>query len=341
MRDLIRNLVIRYVLRPQEPDLVEEELTPFAIAKGFRELKLIVWHTVKDVIVIGLGVFSAAFALESFLLPNKFIDGGATGVALMARELLQQAFGSTDPAHPLLKQALPILLVVINMPFVYLAYRLIGRPFAIRTALGIGALALVVSTVHFPNITEVSDDKILAAVFGGFFLGAGIGLAVRGGGVLDGTEVLAIAVSRKLHTTVGDFITAINVLIFGVAAWQLGVEIALYSMITYLAASRTMDFVIEGIEEYTGVTIISSHNDEIREMITHKLQRGMTVLRGRRGFGKHGESHDVDVLYCVMTRFEVGRLTEEVEKIDPHAFVVMSPVKDISGGIVKKRRHKH
>jgi uncharacterized membrane-anchored protein YitT (DUF2179 family) len=164
---------------------------------------------------------------------------------------------------------------------------------------------------------------------------------VRGGGVIDGTEVLAIAISRKLRTTVGDVITAINVVIFLAAALLLGIETALYSMITYLAASRTMDFVIEGIEEYMGVMIISSHDEEIREMITVKLQRGITVLRGKRGFQKHGGNHDADVLYCVITRLEAGRLTKEVELIDPNAFVVMTPVRDISGGIVKKRRHKH
>lgn len=302
-------------------------------------MRLDVRNTAKDVVLIGLGVFSAAFGLESFLLANKFIDGGATGVALMVTALLQNASFTPDAASPnWMGLVLPALLMIINLPFVYLAYRTIDRPFAIRTALGIAALALVVATVHLP---EVTHDKLLGAVFGGFFLGAGIGLAVRGGGVIDGTEVLAISVSRKLHTTVGDVITMINVVIFSVAAWALSVETALYSMLTYLAASKTMDFVIEGIEEYTGVTIISSHHEEIRVMITEKLQRGITVLRGKRGFGRQGHSHDTDVIYCVITRLEVGRLSGEIEKIDPNAFVVMSPVKDITGGIVKKRRHKH
>ncbi len=324
MNSFLRDLVIRYVVRPRQPDCVDAELSEFVIAKGYRELRLTVWNSVKDMFQIGLGVFCAAFGLESFLLPSNFIDGGATGVALMVAELTGLP--------------LPMLLVVINVPFVYLAYRLIGKSFAIRTAIGIVALALVVATVHMP---EVTHDKLLVAVFGGFFLGAGIGLAVRGGGVIDGTEVLAIGVSRKLHTTVGDVITAINVVIFSVAAYLLSVETALYSMIAYLAASKTMDFVIEGIEEYTGVTIISAHHDEIRKVISEELLRGITVLRGRRGIGSHGQTYDTDVLYCVITRLEVGQLTEAIEKIDPNAFVVMSPVKDITGGLVKKRRHKH
>ncbi len=324
MNSVLRDLVIRLVVRPRQPDCVEAELSSFVIAKGFRELRLTAGNLLKDAFLIGLGVFCAAFGLESFLLPSSFIDGGATGVALMVGQLT---------GWPL-----PLLLTVINAPFVYLAYRLMGRAFAIRTVLGIIALATVLATVHLP---EVTHDKLLVAVFGGFFLGAGIGLAVRGGGVIDGTEVLAIVVSRKLHTTVGDVITIINVIIFVVAAWLLGLETALYSMITYLAASKTMDFVIEGIEEYTGVTIISSHHDEISRMITQELQRGITVLRGRRGVGSHGPTYDADVLYCVITRLEVGKLTDEIQKIDPNAFVVMSPVKDINGGLVKKRRHKH
>lgn len=337
MRRFVRDAVVRFVLRPT-PDSGAEP-SRYVLAKGFRALKLDAWNAAKDILLIGLGVFSAAFGLESFLLPNSFIDGGATGVALMATEILQNRSFTPDAGAPLwMDLVLPALLVLINLPFVYLAYRTIDRPFAVRTALGIATLALVVATVHLPSVTH---DKLLGAVFGGFFLGAGIGLAVRGGGVIDGTEVLAIAVSRKLHTTVGDVITVINVVIFGIAATVLSVETALYSMLTYLAASKTMDFVIEGIEEYMGVTIVSSHHDELRVMITEKLQRGITVLRGKRGFGRHGHNTDVDVIYCVITRLEVGRITEEVEKIDPNAFVVMSPVRDITGGIVKKRRHKH
>ncbi len=324
MKAFIRDLVIRRVLRPQKRLHEGAEPSAYVTARGFWELRLTTINALKDMLLIGLGVFSAAFGLESFLLPNGFIDGGATGLALMVTTL----------AHI----PLPLLLVVINAPFIYLAYRILGTGFAMRTIIGISALALVVATVHFP---EVTHDKLLVAVFGGFFLGAGIGLAVRGGGVIDGTEVLGITLSRKLRTSVGDVITLINVVIFGAAAWLLGVEVALYSMITYLAASKTMDFVIEGIEEYTGITIISSHHEEIRLMIAHDLGRGITVYRGKRGFGKRGESHDVDIIYCVITRLEVSKLTDAVERIDPNAFVVMSSVKDTTGGIVKARRHKH
>jgi uncharacterized membrane-anchored protein YitT (DUF2179 family) len=213
-----------------------------------------------------------------------------------------------------------------------------GRNFAIKTALAIGGLALCVATVHFPNVT---NDNLLVAVFGGFFLGAGIGLAVRGGAVIDGTEVLAIFLSKKFGTTIGDIIILINILIFSAGAYFLSVEIAMFSMITYLSASKTLDFIVEGIEEYIGVNIISSHSDEIREMIINKLGRGVTIYNGKRGFGKRGETKDTDIIYTVITRLELNRLNTEIEKIDPHSFVVMNSVKDTKGGMIKKRPLKH
>ena len=194
------------------------------------------------------------------------------------------------------------------------------------------------ATVNFPNVT---NDNILVAVFGGFFLGAGIGFAIRGGAVIDGTEVLAIFLSRKLGTTIGDIIIIINVLIFGAAAYYLGIEIALYSMITYLAASKTLDFLVEGIEEYTGVTIVAKRSEEIQQMIVNKMGRGVTVYSGKRGYGKRGERAQVEIIYTVITRLELTRLHAELEKIEPDAFVVMNSVKDTKGGMIKKRPLKH
>ncbi len=195
-------------------------------------------------------------------------------------------------------------------------------------------LALVLTTVSFPEITQ---DKLLVAVFGGFFLGAGIGLSVRGGAVLDGTEVLAIFLSRKLGTTIGDIIILINILVFIAAAYFLSVETALYSMLTYLAASRTLDFVIEGIEEYTGVTIISDYSEDIRNMIINVLGRGVTIYPAKGGYSTQGVHNDYDVLFTVITRLEIRRLNIEISKIDPKAFVVMNKINDTRGGMIKKR----
>jgi len=275
----------------------------------------------KDLAFIAVGVFSAAFGLKGFLLPNDFLDGGATGIALLVGELTAISF--------------PVLLVLINIPFLLIAYKLVGRSFAVRATFSILGLALVTGVVEFPDVTH---DKLLVAVFGGFFLGTGVGLAVRGGSVLDGTEVLALAMGRKIGISIGDVIMLINVVIFGVAAWLIDVETALYAMITYLAASKTLDLVVEGIEEYTGITITSTHHAEIRHMIANVMGRGITVYAGKRGFTKGAGAHEVDILYCVLTRLEMGRFLSEVEKIDPNAFIVMSPVKDVRGGIMRKRR---
>jgi len=275
---------------------------------------------VKDTILIIIGIFSAAFGFKGFLLTNHFIDGGATGISLLISALT--------------KIPLSYLIVGINLPFIVLGHRIVGRQFAIKTDLAISGLALVLATVTFPNIT---NDNLLVAIFGGFFLGAGIGFAIRGGAVIDGTEVLAIYLSRKFGTTIGDVIIVINVMIFGAAAYFLGIEVALYSMITYLAASKTLDFIVEGLEEYIGVTVVSDKNEEIRQMIIDKMGRGVTVYSGKSGYGKRGEMKETDIIYTVITRLELNKLNSEIERIEPNAFVVMNSVKDTKGGMIKKR----
>src|SRR5690242_1880516 len=272
--------------------------------KEYRELKVSTKGHIRSFVFIIIAIFCAAFGLKGFLLTNKFIDGGATGVSLLVSAL------TVIPLY--------VLIICINIPFVIMGYKTLGKQFAFKTLLAITGLALVVANIKFPNVT---DDNLLVAVFGGFFLGAGIGFAVRGGAVIDGTEVLAIYLSRKFSTTIGDIIIVINVIIFSAAAYFLSVEIALYSMITYLAASKTLDFIIEGIEEYVGVTIVSSHSEQIREMIIHKMGRGVTVYMGKLGHGRRGEMRDVDIIYTVVTRLELNKLNTEIEKIEPTAFV--------------------
>lgn len=296
----------------------------FLLAKGYREFLITAKRHIKDFILITVGIFSASFGFKGFLLTNHFIDGGATGISLLISALTE------TPLY--------LLIICINIPFVILGYKILGKQFAIKTALAISGLALCVATVNFPNVT---NDNLLVAIFGGFFLGAGIGLSVRGGAVIDGTEVLAIFLSKKFGTTIGDVIILINILIFSTAAYLLSVEIALYSMITYLAASKTLDFIIEGIEEYIGVTIVSSRSEEIRQMIIQTMGRGVTVYSGKRGYGKKGETKEVDIIYTVVTRLELNKLNTEIEKIEPTAFVVMNRVKDTKGGMIKKRPLDH
>lgn len=318
---VIIQTTLRHKRKKSEPP---RRYSNYEVAKGHRELLIMLKRSIKDFILIGIGIFSAAFGFKGFLLTNHFIDGGATGISLLISAL------TTIP--------LSVLIICVNLPFVILGYYVIGRQFAVKTALAITGLSIVLATVTFPDITK---DNLLVAVFGGFFLGAGIGFSIRGGAVIDGTEVLAIYLGRKFGATIGDIVMVINVLIFGSAAYLLGVEIALYSMITYLAASKTLDFIVEGIEEYIGVTIVATHSETIRQMIVNKMGRGVTVYTGKKGYGRRGETKEVEIIYTVITRLEVNKLTTELEKIEPTAFVVMTPVKDTKGGMIKKRPLKH
>lgn len=319
LQRIIQSTVLRYKTGKQQISY-----SSYALAKGYREFKISLKRHLKDIMLITLGIFSASFGFKGFLLTNHFIDGGATGISLLISALTQVPFY--------------ILILLVNIPFVVLAYVVMGRQFAIKTAFAIAGLSICLAIVTFPDVTK---DKFLVALFGGFFLGAGIGLAVRGGAVIDGTEVLAIYLSRKVSATLGDIVLVINVVIFSAAAYLLGVEIALYSIVTYLAASKTLDFIVEGIEEYIGVTIVSTHSEEIRQMIAQKLGRGLTVYTGGRGYGKRGDSVPTEILFTVITRLELNNLKTEIEKIDPNSFVAMTRVKDTVGGMIKKRRLPH
>ena len=321
-QQLISQTVVREKKKTNEPPF---KTSKYKEAKSqYRVRKAFILH-VKDVLLILTGVLSAGFGLNSFLLPNNFIDGGATGISLLIAEI------SGLPTS--------LFIMLVNIPFIFFGYHQIGKTFTIKTIATISALALCVEFVQYPIVT---NDKLLVAVFGGFFLGAGIGLTVRGGAVLDGTEVLAIFVSKKTNATIGDIISVINIIIFSAAAYFLSIESALYSMLTYIAASKTVDYIIEGIEEYTGVTIISPKSEEIRMVITEKLGRGVTEYKGSGGYGKRGYTRmDMNIIFTVVTRLEISRLRTEIELIDPNAFVVMHSIKNTKGGMIKKRALKH
>ena len=291
------------------------------VSNGINIPKIKISHFVRDLIFIFIGIVSAGFGLKGFLLPNSFIDGGVMGISLLISEITNIS--------------LSILIVIINLPFLILGLSQIGKQFVIKSIIAIVGLALIVHFIPYPLITS---DKLLIAVFGGFFLGAGIGMAIRGGAVIDGTEVLAIYASKKTGLTIGDVILIFNIFIFLFASYILSIEIALYAMLTYLAASKTINFIIEGIEEYTGVTIISDDSEKIRMMITEKLNRGVTIYLGKSGFRKKGNDLlEFDIIYTVITRLEITRLRAEIDKIDPEAFIIMNSIKDTKGGMIKKR----
>ncbi|HVF88236.1 MAG TPA: YitT family protein [Pyrinomonadaceae bacterium] len=269
-----------------------------------------------NAVFIILGILSAGLGLKGFLLSSRFIDGGVTGISM----LLSDLFG----------MPLAVLLPLLNLPFIALGYRQIGKKFAVKSALAIAGLALCLAVVKYPDVTP---DLLLTAVFGGFFIGAGIGLAMRGGAVLDGTEIAALLVSKSSSLLrVGDVILILNIFIFAAAAFFLGIEIALYSMLTYFAASKTIDFLIHGIEEYTAVIIISDHNEVIRREIIRELKRGVTVYKGRGGLS----GADQDILLCVVTRLEIGSVKGLAREVDEAAFILTHPLADAEGGVLKK-----
>lgn len=277
------------------------------------------FRTIKETIFIIAGVLSAGMGIKGFLTSSHFIDGGVTGVSMLLATLVNVP--------------LPIWLLLINLPFIGLGYRQFGRQFAVKSTVAIAGLSLSLAVIPYPDVTP---DLLLTAVFGGFFIGAGIGLAMRGGAVLDGTEIAALLISRSSPILkVSDVILVLNVLIFGAAAFFLGISPALYSMITYFAASKTVDFVIHGIEEYTAILIISKQPESIREQIIAKGW-GITILKGQGGYGKHGSHQDIDtVLYTVVTRLEISRLRTIVLELDPNAFIIQHSVDDVAGGKVK------
>lgn len=271
--------------------------------------------------LLALAIFAAAFGIKGFLVSSNFIDGGVTGVSMLLSNVLHLP--------------LSVLIPIINLPFVIVGYRQIGRKFALKSGLGITGLALCLAFVKFPDVTP---DKLLTAVFGGFFIGAGIGLAIRSGAVLDGTEIAALLVSKKSSLLrVGDVILILNIVIFLAAAFFLGVESALYSILTYAAASRTIDFIIHGIEEYTAMIIVSTRGEEIKEAIVTNLNRGVTVLKGGGGIGSRGMTDlDQSILYSVVTRLEIGKVKDLINGIDPKAFVTTHAISAVQGGLIKR-----
>ena len=270
-----------------------------------------------NAVLIVLGILSAGMGLKGFLLSSNFIDGGVTGVCM----LLAKTTGLPLAAW----------LPIVNLPFIALGYRQVGPRFAARSALAITGLAVVVAAVPYPDVTP---DRVLTAVFGGFFIGAGIGLAVRGGAVLDGTEIAALLISKRGHLLrVGDVILLFNVVLFLLAMTVLGVNEALYSIVTYFAAARTLDFVLYGLDEFTAITIVSDQHAPIRDRITGELGRGVTVYRGYGGMS----GVEQDILYCVVTRLEIGKVKAIVRRLDPAAFVVFHPLAGAEGGMVRSR----
>lgn len=281
----------------------------------------------KEMIFAIFGILSFSFALKGLLIPNHFFDGGVTGISLLIHETHQINIS--------------ILLLLGNIPFVILGARQLGKGFAIRTSIALILLGICLNAINFPIITH---DKLLVSVFGGFFIGLGIGLGMHAGTALDGIEILASYTWKKLGFTLSEIILGLNTIIFLIAAIFFGLETAFYSMLTYFIASRTIDYVVEGIEEYTGITIVSAgKSDEIKTFLVETLEKGITIYKGERGFmkGKLQESVNCDIIYLIVTRLEVHKIKRLISAIDDKAFFFTASIKETTGGILKARSGRH
>lgn len=284
--------------------------------------KIIVKENVTDYVFMLLGILSISFALKSLLMPNKFFDGGVTGIAL----LLYKKYHIN----------IALIFILLNIPFLLLGKKLINKSFAVKSIIGVIILGICLYFIPFP---EVSHDKLIVSVFGGFFIGLGVGFGMKAGIALDGIEVLAVYTGKKVGFSMSEIILGINILIFLIAGVFFGLESAFYSMLTYFVASKTIDYVVEGFEEFTGVTIISSKSEEIKEFLVLQMGKGITIYKGERGFMKESFNHSVetDIVYTVVTRLEVRKLKNSIQLIDEKAFIFSSSVKETAGGILKKK----
>lgn len=270
---------------------------------------------VYETLFILAGPLLAIIGLKGFLIPNGLIDGGVTGISMLFSHLTGIE--------------LAIFIFVINIPFIFAAYQNFNKEFAYRAAFSIILLSILLPLINIPIITR---DRLLDAIFGGFFLGTGIAFSIRGGGVLDGTEIMALIISRRFPATVGDSILFFNIIIFSTALMMLSPEHVFYSIIAYLSASKTVDFMMHGIESYNGVMIMSAKSKQIRFNIVNDFQRGVTIIKSRGGYSEK----DQEVLLCVVTRLEISNLRKLIDAHDDNAFVLVFPISDVHGGLVKK-----
>ena len=287
----------------------------------------VVWKNVfsiRNLLHIFLGSALAVLAMKGFMIPNRFLDGGMTGIAILLHEI----------SH----LNISILVITLNLPFIYLGYRKIGKTFAVQTTIAVLLLSI---GLLFININPITEDKLLIAIFGGLLMGTGVGLVIRGGGVIDGAEVIAVFTRRKIGFSNSEIIMLINCIIFAVAALEFGIETAMYSIITYFTATRATNYVVDGIEEFTAMNIVSSEQDEVKKFLVNELGKGITVYKGERGYlpGSFDVKSDTEIIVTIVTRLEIKQIQDAVMIIDPKAFVYIQSIKEATGGILKAKSH--
>jgi uncharacterized membrane-anchored protein YitT (DUF2179 family) len=284
-----------------------------------------VWN-LKNLLHLALGTGLAVLAMKGFMIPNRFMDGGITGISILLHEIFHINIS--------------FLVIILNVVFIYLGYIRIGKTFAVQTTIAVALLSL---GLLFVEITPITHDKLLIAIFGGILIGTGVGLVIRGGGVIDGAEVIAVFTKRRTGFSNSEIIMLFNTIIFAIAAFQFGIETAMYSIITYFTATRATDYVVDGIEEFTALNIISTQPEEVKSFLVNELGKGITVYKGERGYlpGSFDIKTDCEIVVTIVTRLEIKQIEEALMKIDPKAFVFVQSIKEATGGILKTKAHKN
>ena len=284
-----------------------------------------VWN-LGNLMLIFVGVGLAVLAMKGFMIPNKFMDGGITGISILLHEIFHIPIS--------------ILIIVLNVAFIYLGYKWIGKTFAVQTTIAVILLSIGLLTI---TINPFTKDRLLIAIFGGILIGSGIGLVIRGGGVIDGAEVLAVFTRRRTGFSNSEIIMLFNTIIFSVAAAVFGIEVAMYCIITYFTATRATNYVVDGIEEYTAMNIVSRQQEEIKSFLVNELGKGITVYKGERGYlpGSFDVKTDTEIIVTIITRLEIKQIQDSLLKIDPKAFIYVQTIKEAAGGILKAKAKGH
>lgn len=268
---------------------------------------------------IGLGIVLASIGLKAFLLPNGFLDGGVTGIAI----LVSQVFDVN----------ISLVLLVVSIPFLVLAWNTLTKQIVLKSFLSISALAIF---IHFENFSSITDDKLLIAIFGGLFLGAGIGLAIKNGAVLDGSEILGIFINNRFGVSIGKVVLLFNVVLFSITALIISIEVSMYSILTFLVTAKVIDLMIEGFEDYIGLMIVSEQANEIENKLINEIGVGITIYKGGKGYGTRGVQHQTEIIHTVINRIDIRRTYRLIEKIDKKTFIIEFDVNNVKGGILKK-----
>ncbi|MFP2997961.1 YitT family protein [Spongiivirga sp. MCCC 1A20706] len=272
-----------------------------------------------EILNILIAILLASFGLKGFLLPNGFLDGGVTGISILISELLAIE--------------LSYILPIATIPFFILGWFTVSRRILIKSILSVFLLAIV---IHFENFQPITEDKLIISIFGGIFLGAGIGLAIKNGAVIDGSEILGIFLNEKFGLSIGKIILLFNIVLFGVTALLLSIEVALYSILAYIVTSKVIDFMIEGFEDYVGLMIVSDKSEELQNNLVNEIGIGLTIYNGSKGFGKRGKKEYGEVIHTVINRIDIRKAYKTIEMTDADAFIIEFDVNQVKGGVLRK-----